>query len=45
MSGETQAQESGWTIDTLKAHVDQRFDAIMVMLDGRYSTQTKVFRF
>lgn len=25
MSGETQQQESGWTVDTLKAHYDQRF--------------------
>lgn len=25
MSGETQKDESGWSVDTLKAHVDQRF--------------------
>lgn len=25
MSGETARQESGWTVDTLKVHYDQRF--------------------
>lgn len=25
MSGETQKDESGWSVDTLKAHIDQRF--------------------
>lgn len=25
MSGETQRNESGWSVDTLKAHIDQRF--------------------
>lgn len=28
MSGETEANESGWTIDTLKAHYDTRLDSL-----------------
>lgn len=28
MSGETQEHESGWTTDTLKAHVDRQFELI-----------------
>ena len=48
MSGETEEQESGWTVDTLKYHTDQRFEAmhesfaaLRTMLDERYQTQTK----
>lgn len=26
MSGETESRPSGWTVDTLKEHVDRRFD-------------------
>lgn len=48
MSGETEEQESGWTVDTLKYHMDQRFESsseslrdLRTMLDERYQTQTK----
>jgi len=48
MSGETEAQESGWTVDTLKYHTDQQFQAarmalvdLRTLLDERYQTQTK----
>lgn len=48
MSGETEKDESGWTIDTIKYYTDEKFDAVAEsitnlkeMLDERYRTQTK----
>lgn len=41
MSGETEDQVSGWTTDTLHAHVHQRFNDMQKLLDERYETQTK----
>jgi hypothetical protein len=52
MSGETEASVSGWTVDTLREHIDQRTEDLRdgvrqqitdmrVMLNERYETQTK----
>jgi len=41
MSGETENAVSGWTVDTLHAHIVQRFDDLVAMLDERYATQVK----
>jgi hypothetical protein len=32
---------SGWNVDTLKAHIDTRFDDLRRSLDERYSSQVK----
>ena len=52
MSGETEEAVSGWTTDTLRAHLERllaarqaadtrRFEDLRTMLDERYATQTK----
>lgn len=41
MSGETEDQVSGWTTDTLQAHLQRQIDDLRTMLDERYATQTK----
>ena len=41
MSGETEADTSGWTVDTLRADILARMDLMQKMLDERYATQTK----
>ena len=41
MSGETEQQVSGWTVDTLHQYLDIRFADSRRMLDERYATQTK----
>lgn len=52
MSGETEESVSGWTTDTLRAHLErllterqeatgQRFADLRSLLDERYATQTK----
>lgn len=41
MSGETEDNISGWTVDTLRANVQRQIDDLRVMLDERYQTQTK----
>lgn len=41
MSGETEAQESGWTTDTLKAHYDQRFRDIEKSTDKALTAAEK----
>jgi hypothetical protein len=41
VSGETGAVESGWTVDTLNAHIQQQLADLRVLLDERYRTQTK----
>jgi hypothetical protein len=35
VSGETEESVSGWTIDTLKAHVERRFNDLGRLLDDR----------
>lgn len=39
MSGETEAQESGWTVDTLKAHYDGRLAEMDLRYQQRYDAQ------
>ena len=41
MSGETGDAQSGWTVDTLRAHLEQRIDDLNAKLDERYATQTR----
>ena len=41
MSGETEEQVSGWTVDTMYAHLQRQVDDLRSMLDERYATQTK----
>jgi hypothetical protein len=41
MSGETEANESGLTVDTLRLLMEQRFDDFSKKLDERYANQTK----
>jgi hypothetical protein len=41
LSGETETNISGWTIDTLREHVRQQFADLRHLLDERYATQTK----
>lgn len=41
MSGETEGDVSGWTVDTLHVHVRQQLHDLRLLLDERYSTQTK----
>jgi hypothetical protein len=39
MSGETGDAHSGWTVDTLRAHMQQRLDDLNVKLDERHLAQ------
>jgi len=41
MTGETDDKPSGWTVDTLKAHFEQRLRDLESRLEERYATQTK----
>jgi hypothetical protein len=41
MSGETENNVSGWTIDTLKVYFEGQLRDLRVALDERYATQTK----
>jgi len=41
MSGETENSVSGWTVDTLHAHMTGQMDDLRAMLQERYATQTK----
>lgn len=41
MSGETEKDISGWTVDTLRAHFQKEIDDLQKMLQERYETQTK----
>lgn len=41
MSGETEQDVSGWTIDTLRASIQQEIRDLRGLLDERYATQTK----
>jgi hypothetical protein len=41
MSGETEQQVSGWTVDTLKEYMQAQIDDMRIMLQERYETQTK----
>lgn len=44
MSGETEKQVSGWTVDTLKEHIDTKFADRQKLLDERYETQSEAIR-
>lgn len=44
MSGETEDAVSGWTTDTLKANVDQQFQALYRLLDERKETSDEAGR-
>lgn len=41
MSGETQRDESGWTVDTLKEHITQRFQDNQKALEAALVSQEK----
>lgn len=41
MSGETEQDVSGWTTDTLHAHIQTQINDLRRALDERYATQTK----
>lgn len=41
MSGETEAEVSGWTVDTLHQHIRVQLADMRRQLDERYATQTK----
>jgi hypothetical protein len=41
MSGETEKDESGWTVDTLNYALSRRIDDLQAMLDERFQTQIK----
>jgi hypothetical protein len=41
LSGETGKVPSGWTLDTLHVHVNERLGDLRVQLDERYATQTR----
>jgi hypothetical protein len=41
VSGETEAQQSGWTVDTLRADILARLAMLEQLLLERYATQTK----
>jgi hypothetical protein len=41
MSGETERDVSGWTIDTIKAYFEAQLRSLREALDERYATQTK----
>jgi hypothetical protein len=41
MSGETENQVSGWTVDTLKEMLTAQLEDLSAKLDERYATQTK----
>jgi hypothetical protein len=39
--GETRAEPSGWSVDTLHSHLQREIDDLRSMLNERYATQTK----
>lgn len=41
MTGETEKEVSGWTVDTLRAHIQFQIEDLRGMLQERYDTQTK----
>ena len=41
MSGETEREASGWTVDTVHVFLQRQLDDMRKMLDERYATQTK----
>jgi hypothetical protein len=41
MSGETENNVSGWTVDTLNFNLQRQLDDMRLFLDERYATQTK----
>lgn len=41
MSGETEQNISGWTVDTLHVHLQKQIADLRTLLDERYSTQTR----
>lgn len=41
MSGETDQDVSGWTVDTLRDNIQRQIDNLIRLLDERYQTQTK----
>ena len=41
MGGETEAEVSGWTVDTARLELHHRIDNLEAKLDERYATQTK----
>lgn len=41
MSGETEQEVSGWTVDTVHSHLQREIVNLRAMLDERYQTQTK----
>ena len=45
MSGETASHESGWTVDTLKDHVEILLDEWNKRLDERFESQEKAVTF
>lgn len=44
MSGETEANISGWTVDTLHQHVQTQFDDLIRLLDERHEAQQTAMR-
>jgi hypothetical protein len=42
MPGETEDKPSGWTVDTLHAHLDQQFRDLEKMLDERFRSQQEM---
>jgi hypothetical protein len=42
MSGETEHEVSGWTVDTLHAHLDMQFRDLVRMLDERFRSQQEM---
>jgi uncharacterized DUF497 family protein len=41
VSGETEREVSGWTVDTLREYLEVRYTDLKDMLNERYTTQTK----
>lgn len=41
MSGETEREPSGWTVDTLRAYFQRQIDALSTRLDERWSTDRR----
>jgi len=41
MSGETESDVSGWTVDTLRVHIDTQLDDLKRLLDERYVSQQR----
>jgi len=44
MGGETEDKVSGWTVDTLHVHLDQKFRDLNTKLDERHRSQQEMVR-